>query len=339
MSKEKYWQQVFHRYLQGEASQKENNTLQKFILYLEQNQNEEAIWNEIGEPDEEIKRRIQLKITLQKKHLNTPIVWYKRQAVKIAATILLILASSAFLYTSVNHNNIPAGTQAEQFTSVLVAPGQQKELVLPDGSRVKLNSGSELKYSASEFGSEERRVYLKGEAFFEVKRDTMHAFVVETQGLTTRVLGTSFNINTHDSEHAVTVATGLVEVSEKITGKANKVLLHPSEKAIFNVEAGELQKLKQVSLDDFAWTERILVLQDMPLHKAIDRVERWYGVEIAYNSEMSGRRLTARYENETLEDVMQSLSFLLDLTWEKTTPYKLNLKNPSNDAKKNTGKK
>lgn len=325
MSKEKYWQQVFHRYVQGETSQEENRTLQEFFLHLERNKG--IIWDEIGEPEEEIKRRIKLKIALQKNHPTTHAAWYNRQAVKVAATILLVLGSIALLYTSVKLNSTPAGIQAEQFASVLVAPGQQKELTLPDGSRVKLNSDSELRYSASEFGRQERRVRLTGEAFFQVKPDPSTPFIVETPGLTTRVLGTSFNVNTHDHDHVVTVATGLVEVSEKITGKVQKVQLHPSEKAIFREGAGELQKLQDVAFDDFAWTENVLVLQDMPLHKAVARVERWYGVQIAIDAGASDRTITARYENETLEHVMQSLCFLLDLTWEKTTAHNLKLKN------------
>lgn len=325
MNTEQYWRQAFQKYRKGDTSQRETKTIDQFFLHLEQDH--ESVWEEVDEPAEEVKRRIQSKITLRKAPVEPRLPWYNTWIVKVAASVLLVLGMSFSMYIGFKRSNASDTVQDNPVASVVVAAGQQKEVTLPDGSLIKLNGNSELSYSASDFGSKKRKVHLKGEAFFQVKRDTARPFIVETQGLTTRVLGTSFNINTHDNEHAVTVATGLVEVSEKITGKAHNVLLHPSEKAVFNEAAGELQKQQQVSLDDFAWTDKILVLQNMPLQKAIARVERWYGVQIAYDTELAERTITARYENESLEHVMQSLSFLLDLSWEKSTNHNLKLKN------------
>ncbi|MCC9137565.1 FecR family protein [Pontibacter silvestris] len=322
MNKEQYWKQAFYKYLKGEASQRESKTIDKFFLHLKQDN--ETVWKEVGEPAEEIRNRIQRKLTVQPEAEKPFPAWYSVLTIKVAASFLLVLGLSFLFYLGFK-GSTSAKVQTSQFISVVVAPGEQKEVVLPDGSLVKLNSDSELKYSASDFNQQERRVYLNGEAFFKVKQDTIHAFVVETKGLTTRVLGTSFNINTHDREHAVTVATGLVEVCEKITGQSQHVLLCASEKACFNETAGKLEKLQYIAANDYAWTNRSLVFNKLPIDKAIAKIERWYGVQITYDAGLSERTITARYDNEPLKHVVQSVCFLLDLTCEKTASGELKL--------------
>ncbi|MFT2010699.1 FecR family protein [Pontibacter sp. 13R65] len=321
MNREQYWQQAFQKYLNNEASQEERKTLEEFLQHLEQQG--DAVWQELEEPEDEIKKRLQRRLPLPAAQASTRVLWYQSVAGRIAATILLVLGFGLALTYYLQPGRLPHVQQAHQATTVAAAAGEQKQVILPDGTTVLLNGESQLTYSPADFGQGVRHVDLQGEAFFEVKRDTLHPFLVATKLLTTRVLGTSFNINTHDNIHSVTVATGLVEVSEKGTPLGQKVQLHPSEKATFDPEKNLLHKQRHEAALDFAWMQKVLVLQELPLQQALAKVERWYGVRISYDPQLSQRTITARYENEKLENVMESLSFLLDLSWEQTSSNNL----------------
>lgn len=106
----------------------------------------------------------------------------------------------------------------------------QKEVTLPDGSMVRLLPGSEVIYRSQPAG---RDVQLAGEAFFQVKRDTLRPFSVFSGGLTTRVLGTSFTIKPEGKDVSVTVATGKVSVS-KAGEESSPLVLMPNQRAVYH---------------------------------------------------------------------------------------------------------
>ena len=98
-------------------------------------------------------------------------------------------------------------------------------MILADGSKVYLNSESRLRFP-TRFEGKERRVYLEGEGYFEVARDSAKPFIVEAKEVDVRVLGTSFNVNTYVSERAIrtTLVSGKVRVGDRLTGKGEVIL-------------------------------------------------------------------------------------------------------------------
>lgn len=191
--------------------------------------------------------------------------------------------------------------------TALVAPGNRTELILPDGSKVKLNSVSELSYDCND--RSRRVVRLSGEAYFDVAKDADRPFIVEIGDMNIEVHGTSFNVNAYNLQR---VETALVSGSVTITGEALKgrsYKLRPGEKAVFNANNGAIS----ISDSDMAlatgWTRGRLVFEDEPLAEVIKRIERWYGVDIELKrSGVSGDLLTGAFHREDITDVLASLS-------------------------------
>ena len=159
--------------------------------------------------------------------------------------------------------------------------GEKLNLSLPDGTQIKLNSGSHIKFPQS-FTVNERRVELKGEAFFDVARNEEKPFIIESGDVQTTVLGTSFNINAYPEEDLVSVSvlTGRV----RVTSASNNVYLTPNEQGVYSRSNGKITK-GRVDIDRILfWKNGILHFEDASLKDVAKSLERWFGVEISIES-------------------------------------------------------
>ncbi|APS40504.1 FecR family protein [Salegentibacter sp. T436] len=160
-------------------------------------------------------------------------------------------------------------------------PSIMEEYILPDGSKVLLNSGSIIEI-ASDFNDSDRNVYLEGEAFFEIERDTARPFIVNTESnLQVKVLGTSFNIKSYKSDQTIetTLVSGKVELLQN-TKNLPGIALSPDQKAIFN-KAEDKINIEQVSTAEIiSWKEGILIFDNEPIQNVLTSLERWYDVKI-----------------------------------------------------------
>ena len=171
-------------------------------------------------------------------------------------------------------------TKDTLYHMVEVPRGGEYHLILSDGSKVWLNAESRLIYPAA-FGESERRVRLEGEAYFEVEPGKGR-FVVETDDMNERVLGTAFNVNAYKNEVATrtTLVHGKVEV---LTAKDNlQKILVPGEQAIFDRECGRLD-VKQVNTDLYTrWIKGQFVFRDSPLRDIMRTLARCYEMEYEF---------------------------------------------------------
>lgn len=166
------------------------------------------------------------------------------------------------------------------FNRVVVPYGGIYSLVLADGTRVYLNSGSSLEFP-SRFARERRTVRISGEAYFEVAGNAEWPFVVETGEMGVRVLGTEFNVKSYADEPGV--QTTLVEGSVAILrgGKAVRTL-EPGEQSYYEKGAGSVT-VERVDTEVFtAWKDGIFYFKDMPLEEILRTLARWYDVEVFY---------------------------------------------------------
>lgn len=155
-------------------------------------------------------------------------------------------------------------------------------LVLADGTKVWLNSESELKYPVA-FQSNERRVYLRGEAYFEVAKNARCPFIVETEETAVQVLGTSFNVRAYTDEGRV--YTTLVEGSVRLSCGRGKLMLLPDEQGIVCAATGEISKQKVNTLLYTAWKDGRFVFENQTLEDIMRTLVRWYDVNVLYTSE------------------------------------------------------
>lgn len=152
-------------------------------------------------------------------------------------------------------------------------------LRLADGTMVWLNSDSELRYPVN-FAGRERRVFLKGEAYFDVARNADMPFRVEAGEMEVEALGTEFNVNVYGDDGCLrtTLAEGKVRVSYAATRQA--CILEPGEQAV--LEEGALS-VRQVDLRDIVgWKEGRFVFSDLPLEAIVRQLERWYDMEFDF---------------------------------------------------------
>ena len=175
------------------------------------------------------------------------------------------------------------GVVTEEYNKLTTPIGGEYSLVLSDGTKVFLNADSELKYPV-EFSDGKRIVDLKGEAYFEVHKDSLRPFVVRVNGAEVTVLGTSFNVNTYgdDGQIYTTLVNGSVRVSSVKNGQAE--VLKPGMQSVMNVQSG-LLTVRKVDVEPYvAWREGRFVFRAMTLDLIMRQLQRWYDFEVFYQN-------------------------------------------------------
>ena len=210
-------------------------------------------------------------------------------------------------------------TNGEPITVTLSIPyGKTFKVVLADGTRVHLNSGSTLSYPTFFTNNQPRSISLTGEAYFEVKKDTLHPFVVNSQDMKVEVLGTHFNISNYHKENFA--RTVLLEGSVKITesSRSNGIVLNPNQMAEKKKYDSEI-KVKEVNPEFYvAWTQGKLIFRNNSFDEICRVLERKYAVQIKLNNEqLKAEIFDASFDIETIEEVLESFQRSYDFKFRK----------------------
>lgn len=172
-----------------------------------------------------------------------------------------------------------------RYSTIETPRGAQHQVLLPDGTRIWLNAASSIKFPTTFSTQHERIVELTGEAYFEVAKDETRPFIVKSQGQEVKVLGTSFNINGYNDEGITrtTLLEGSVQIrSTHQTGKTgNHVILVPGEQALLTETGFRVHQVgTQQAID---WKNGDFIFQQETLTQILNRVGRWYDVDIVYD--------------------------------------------------------
>lgn len=199
--------------------------------------------------------------------------------------------------------------------------GQKSNILLPDGSKIKLNSASSIRY-VKDFTARERVVYLKGEAFFDVAKDSLRPFKVYAFNTTTQAYGTSFNIKAFHEDGSVEVSLLTGKVGVETEDQSLQTLLIPGEGVSYNRVTRSSRKLKFDLNKVISWKEGIIYFEDTPFDEAVKTLERWYGVTIV-SSRVSDQNVTCSgtFNNRSLTAVLESLGFSLGFTFKITNDH------------------
>jgi ferric-dicitrate binding protein FerR (iron transport regulator) len=196
------------------------------------------------------------------------------------------------------------------YNTLSTPPSGNYQVVLPDGSKVWLNASSSLRFPTA-FRGKERKVEVRGEAYFEVKKDNAHPFVVQIytpdgEGMgTVKVLGTYFNINAY-MDHP-SVKTTLVEGAIKITKGASQELLKAGEQATIKQKKDQIEVTKINSREAIAWKNGFFQFEGTDIVTIMHEIARWYNVEVSYNSQPHGRYSGIISRHTRLSQVLQIL--------------------------------
>jgi ferric-dicitrate binding protein FerR (iron transport regulator) len=231
---------------------------------------------------------------------------HKKRRWALAAAATVIIAIAGIWWTLDLHiprdQSITSGISEDRLYSV--AETQSKYVQLPDGSTVTLNKGSKLAYQElKEEGI--REVILTGEAFFEVKPDPNKPFIVKCGNVSTRVLGTAFNVksNSQQKEIIVTVTKGKVQV---YSDEVALDVLTPNQQMAVQTSSREFRKIEVDAATALEWTTGFLILDHLTLEEAASLIELRYNVKIRFaNQTLKKCRIMATFlNNETLEHVL-----------------------------------
>ncbi|MGV3684773.1 MAG: FecR family protein [Daejeonella sp.] len=176
--------------------------------------------------------------------------------------------------------------------------GGRYNITLPDGSRVWLNSASTLSYPTA-FASNERKVRLIGEAYFEVAKRKNVPFRVESNNQVVEVLGTHFNINSYEDE-AYTKTT-LLEGSVRIilnSAKPNAQLLKPGEQSLTSPAGPDIKVQHTDTEKAIAWKNGYFKFKNTPIRDIMREIERWYDVELVYDGKLAPDEFTGYISND-----------------------------------------
>lgn len=186
-------------------------------------------------------------------------------------------------------NDVEKTAKLVSYNLVETPRGGQYQIILPDGTKVWLNAASSLKFPLSFASMEDRKVELKGEAYFEVTKDKIHPFKVINEGQEVKVLGTHFNINSYEDEGAI--KTTLLEGSVIVTsdyaknGVKAEVKIKPGEQAILTEKGiNVVEKDVEAVMD---WKNGDFIFQQESLKQIMNRVGRWYNVDVVYEKDVN----------------------------------------------------
>jgi len=168
-------------------------------------------------------------------------------------------------------------TDTEQYNSLAVPFRSQFQLILSDGTKVWLNSGSTLRYP-SHFKGTERRVELQGEAYFEVAKSKDKRFLVVARHQTIEVMGTKFNVNSYADEPYT--QTTLLEGKVKVSYGQQQLILKPNEQAV--TQGTGLRKYSANAQSIISWKDGYFFFDNETMEQAMQKIARWYGLEVQY---------------------------------------------------------
>lgn len=243
----------------------------------------------------------------------------RRSAVRIAAAAVIAAVLLAGGLTTVLLSK-----RLAQPVTVVTQLGERSQVVLPDGTKVWLNSSSSVEYVAP-FFSRQRRVKMEGEAYFEVEHDRRAPFVVSTNGLDIEVLGTRFNIRNDDNEHRVT--TVLLEGAVKAYASGREqasVRLHPAQQLVFDTRTHAMRLTDCPSAErSINWIDGRFCFEHDTFGEIVAELKRYYNVDIRF---MDNRLRDMRFSgNFRVEDGIYHIMSVLQLT------YKFNYRIAGND--------
>lgn len=313
------------KYLAGECSPEEKLALE---WWLEEYDNMllfrkiEAAWKQEQAPDDSQEFNMESGFSLLHSRMaaeqdnapeagsRTRLRYFKISSWAAAASVAFLIGLGYYLVNKHDNGKMASRIPLEQRTS---GNKEVVNLTLPDGSKVWLNKNSKIAYPKA-FDADQREVFLEGEAFFDVVPNPEKPFIVKSDRVSTRVLGTSFDVRAYkgDETASVAVATGKVEVSKEIDkGEPIRITqLTPQQELVINTEKDETYIDIVSTFDIGAWRKEQLVFRNNTYAEVISKLEVHYGVKVNLtDGALSNCRVMASFnEGATLRDVLKLLS-------------------------------
>jgi len=304
------YQELSSKYLSGNATDAEVQRLEAWVLASPNNKQEflalRQAWLKSNTKAVDKALNVDAEWKLFEKQLSTPakVVPLKPKRsglfLKIAAAVAVLIAASLWLFR-------PADTGGQLIVS---SESEVKEQALTDGSQIALNQFSTASYSIGADGS--RQVNLKGDAFFDVARDTSHPFIINTQNVDITVLGTSFYVDSRDQQDKIQVIVSSGKVAMEVGNK--KIILTKGEVGTYVKSSQQLNKKINTDPNFLAWKTKRLVYENEQLEKVVFDLNRTFHAQVSLaDSNLKNCPITATYQDKSLEAILRIIEKTLTL--------------------------
>ncbi len=192
--------------------------------------------------------------------------------------------------------------------------GSTYQILLPDGTKVWLNTASSIRYPVT-FAGTERHVSLTGEAYFEVAHDASKPFAVDANGSTIRVLGTHFNISAYSDEHQTT--TTLVAGAVNVSKNGNTVTLKPNQRAVVDGTTGRIHQSAADVRSALAWKNGYFRFDNESIEDIVEKISRWYDIEaVEYQGQFNDRFTGTFQRSKNVSQLFSNLGKLAPIRFE-----------------------
>lgn len=227
---------------------------------------------------------------------------------RIAAVLIpLFFIIGGYLYYTSNQNRL---------IEISTAYGETKQILLPDSSEIWINAGTTVKYLKT-FSSKERVVQLDGEAYFAVKKDSSKLFIVQTNQLSVKVLGTKFNVKSYSTDKNITttLTTGKVEVN---TLSKDSRVLKPNEQLTYNKSTSKIEIVEIPAAETTNWITGNLIFINVSFAEIVRTLERKFDIAIEYrDSTYASKLYTVKFlKGENQNEVLKILGDIVGFTYE-----------------------
>ncbi len=220
--------------------------------------------------------------------------------IRIAASILILISVGIAGMYIFNKNE-----------QKIVAFNEVKEAKLPDNTEISINKNSEIIYDKN-FNKKERKVELKGEAFFKVSKNKEKPFIVKAESFYVEVLGTQFYVNSDFKNRQVVVKEGTVAVYQ-YKDKHDKIILQAGDKAVFNKAGNKILKIENTDKNYIAWKTKIFDFQNQNLEEISDVLENSYDIRFEFiNPALKKCRQTVSFKNQNIDEIINVLDATFD---------------------------
>ena len=222
-------------------------------------------------------------------------------------------ADGQMTYTDNTNAKKTIKTEDVQMNSLIVPNGKRSSVILADGSKVWVNSGTELKFP-SKFDKKIRGIYVNGEIYINVTESKKQPFIVHTAAFDVEVFGTSFNVSSYCDDEESSVV--LVEGSVELTTPERSVKMFPNEMVKVSTENISKEEI-DVSLYT-SWVKGVFIFDDTSIHEALKKVGRYYNISFSETQNIPDKKITGKlYLSENIDDVLSSISLLTSTTYKK----------------------
>ena len=302
------------KYLDGKATPQEKKLLDEWYdtIHID---SAETVELAKAETEEDIQKRIFDRINIQRGS-DTPaeergrVFPIRRIAAWVGAAAAVLIM---FFFARALYRQNDAGQPATADRQLVNVPSNRvRRVVLPDGSTVSLNVGTVFRYPKNFAGKTREVELVEGQAFFDVKHETEHPFIVKTKNLNITVLGTSFDVSSYKKtgNTRVSVVTGKVGITMPDEADKTTIMLLPNQQLILSNKTAQLLKQTVPGTDMIAWTKNNFVFEQETLGNVFKALEEEYDTKIKVeNPKLLDEKITINISNQHLDTIMQILSY------------------------------